>query len=366
MDHQLRTPQVKLESEALPYPTPDLSPTELKLQQQKYARIANQPKEWGPSGPSSMTPASSIIKECKSPDAAERNETETYWEQDSSFEVSPNLMSEIHQKYGDDYLESAEYQNLDQNECADSNDKQLVFQEELSWNQDEIYEPDAKTLTINEEEYEQDTPAVKPAKRRANAPPGKRKNTRAKKTHGSKSGIRRWTESDDDKVAFLREYGNLKWHEVTEFINGRHTPQAVQMRYLRSLKRRNDTLTAAEQAKLRRLVVEDYESRFKRISTQMGPSFTPVRIQKIFLEDSGMGDLLKAEKTWSKEEISKFLDDAAGDFDSFVVPYRADKLPPKAAAHMEKHMAHSYKDLIGLYVGNTQHDGIMPWEDHLK
>lgn len=169
-----------------------------------------------------------------------------------------------------------------------------------------------------------------------------------------KEGIRKWTQSDDDKVAFLREYGNLKWHEVTEFINGRHTPQAVQMRYLRSLKRRNDTLTDTEKAKLCKLVVEDYENKFKRISTQMGPSFTPVRIQKIFLQDAGLADLLKIERIWSKEEITKFLDAAAGDFDSFVVPYRADKLPPRAEEHMEKHMINTYEELIRLYVGSHE------------
>lgn len=378
MNHPLQTPQVKLEKNGsidLPYPTPDLSPDELKLQQQKYARLVGTPnhhhQDWSkpPITPTPLGPETSAPKEEPSlVESVEKTETESYWDQDSSFEVSSNLISEIHQKYGDDYLGSAEFQNLEQdNGMSGANDpaKQLdlMYQEDLSWHHGETYEAsESKTLDLNENDYMplQETAAEepKPIKRRA-APPGKRKNTRIKKSHGSKSGIRRWTESDDDKVAFLREYGNLKWHEVTEFINGRHTPQAVQMRYLRSLKRRNDTLTMAEEGKLRRLVVEDYESRFKRISTQMGPSFTPIRIQKLFLEDAGMGELLKAEKVWTKEEISKFVDEAAGDFDSFVVPYRADKLPPKAAAHMEKHMTHSYKDLINLYVGSLSDNSII-------
>ncbi|KAF5097647.1 hypothetical protein D0Z00_002330 [Geotrichum galactomycetum] len=186
------------------------------------------------------------------------------------------------------------------------------------------------------------------------SPPRKRKNTRGKKQKDpSESKIKRWTESDDDKVTFLREYGNLKWHEVTEFINGRHTPQAVQMRYLRSLKKRNDSLTFAERSKLQKIVEEDYKSRFKRISTQMGPSFTPIRIQKIMLMEAGLGDLLQDDKIWTKEEIANFLDEAAGDFDSFEVPWRADRLPSRAADYMMHRMFRSYNDLINHYVGGN-------------
>lgn len=162
---------------------------------------------------------------------------------------------------------------------------------------------------------------------------------------------RRWTDSDDDKVAFLREYGNLKWHEVTEFINGRHTPQAVQMRYLRSLKRRNDKLTPEESTKLRRLVVEDYESRFKRLSTAMGPSFTPVRIQKIFLTQGGLADTLGGEKKWTRDEIVDLVDQAGGDFDNFTVPVRSDELPPQAKDHMKDKYTKSYEELVSLYIG---------------
>lgn len=189
-------------------------------------------------------------------------------------------------------------------------------------------------------------------KRKLN-PPRKRRNTRAKKGDPNRPTIKRWTESDDDKVAFLREYGNLKWHEVTEFINGRHTPQAVQMRYLRSLKKRNDSLTFAEKEKLQKIVKEDYENRFKRISTQMGPSFTQVRIQKILLMEAGLGELLKEDKVWTKEEIAKFVDEAAGDFDNFEVPYRADRLPSRAADYMMHRMSRPYHDLVDQYVGRV-------------
>lgn len=346
------------------YPTPDISPSELGVLQNSYssqrdAKIA----DWNIS---TYTPRPSATERTKNEEsiAIDGNETESAWDGDSSFEVSANLISEIHQKYGDDYLNSAEYHSI---LAAQSNSHGLAHssrapqslepvynRRELPWDNGETYDRDSPEEEESGPGLGTPTPAAKPAKRRATMPSLKRKAARTKKrntTGGSVSAVRKWTESDDDKVAFLREYGNLKWHEVTEFINGRHTPQAVQMRYLRSLKRRNDTLTPNEKAKLYKLVVEDYENRFKRISTQMGPSFTQVRVQKIFLEDAGMSHMLKAEKVWTKEEIGEFVDEAAGDFDSFVVPYRADKLPPKATAHMEKYLSHSYKDLIRMYVG---------------
>lgn len=177
------------------------------------------------------------------------------------------------------------------------------------------------------------------------------KKKKSSKTNKTRSRAKRWSESDDDKIAFLREYGNLKWHEVTEFINGRHTTQAVQMRYLRSLKRRNDSLTLDQRKKLTQVVEEDYHNRFKRISIAMGPSFTPLRIQKIFLQDVGLGDLLKPERTWTKEEIAAFIDAADGDFDNFKVPHFGEKMPPAALQHIEKYQSLKYDDLVKIYIG---------------
>lgn len=168
------------------------------------------------------------------------------------------------------------------------------------------------------------------------------------KNSNKNTPVKRWTESDDDKVAFLREYGNLRWFEVTELLNGRHTPQAVQMRYLRSLKRRNDQLTPEEREKFEKIVTEDYENRFKRIATQMGPSFTAVRIQKIFLKDAGLGKLLEQTKVLSREEIANLI---GGDLDNFRVPTFADRLPPLAAEHMQKYACESYENLVGMYIG---------------
>jgi hypothetical protein len=190
-------------------------------------------------------------------------------------------------------------------------------------------------------------PRAAPTKR-----PSKKKDTKTK-TNRTRPATKRWTESDDDKVAFLREYGNLKWHEVTEFINGRHTPQAVQMRYLRSLKRRNDVLTLEQRNKLTKVVEEDYNNRFKRISIAMGPSFTPLRIQKLFMQDVGLGHLLKPERIWTKMEIAAFIDAADGDFDNFKVPHFGDKMPPAALQHIEKCQMLKYEDLVKMYIGKN-------------
>lgn len=177
------------------------------------------------------------------------------------------------------------------------------------------------------------------------------KKKKSSKKNNTRPRAKRWSESDDDKIAFLREYGNLKWHEVTEFINGRHTTQAVQMRYLRSLKRRNDTLTLDQRKKLAQVVEEDYQNRFKRISIAMGPAFTPLRIQKIFLQDVGLGDLLKPERIWTKEEIAAFIDAADGDFDNFKVPHFGEKMPPAALQHIEKYQSLEYDNLVKIYIG---------------
>lgn len=180
--------------------------------------------------------------------------------------------------------------------------------------------------------------------------PSKKKGS---KTNRTRKATKRWSESDDDKVAFLREYGKLKWHEVTEFINGRHTPQAVQMRYLRSLKRRNDVLTPEQRDKLANAVEEDHRNRFRRISIAMGPAFTPLRIQKLFMQDVGLGHLLKPERIWTREEIAAFIDAADGDFDSFKVPQFGDKMPPAALQHIEKYQMLKFEDLVKMYIGKN-------------
>ncbi|KAF5099125.1 hypothetical protein D0Z00_001789 [Geotrichum galactomycetum] len=200
--------------------------------------------------------------------------------------------------------------------------------------------------------------ALKPKKgfvTKPTAAPSKRPNKKKKGSKPSRTrpAMKRWTESDDDKVAFLREYGNLKWHEVTEFINGRHTPQAVQMRYLRSLKRRNDVITLEQRNKLAKVLEEDYHNRFKRISIAMGPAFTPLRIQKLFMQEVGLGHLLKPERMWTKEEIAAFIDAADGDFDNFKVPHFGDKLPPAALQHIEKCQMLKFEDLVKMYIGKN-------------
>lgn len=374
MDRQLK-PALKMGSEisGLSYPSPGLTPVNSKYprEQEALATPAAAIPDWNtnictpPPVGDSQTPK--VKHEASS---MEDNEGDNVWDNDVSFEVNSNLISEIHQKYGNDYLNSTEYQTLssefinEDHHPASEAEKQLgIYPCDLSWSNEDTYQPNGKRLFLKEVDEEEFAPKEVPskpsariAKRRATSPIAKKKLNRVAKdpAPSSKPAIRRWTESDDDKVAFLREYGNLKWHEVTEFINGRHTPQAVQMRYLRSLKRRNDTLTAAERAKLEKLIVEDYEGRFKRISTQMGPAFTQIRIQRILMEDAGMSDLLKPEKTWTPEDIARFVDEAAGDFDSFVLPYRADELPARAERHMKKFRSQPYDQLVRLYVGSSE------------
>lgn len=373
------------------YPTPGMSINDLKshqeLPQPKFNKLlSGNVAEWPevPHTPNSISPKGKNDHQSNSLEIpGQHSNDNAYWGDGNSI-GDGSTFNNIIRDATHSYLEpnenaphphqlvlysnqSPQYQQMHHTQVNGAHQQHAIHQNqdlryhsnEMNWSHHQ-YTPDAYTHSeamkpglYQNDSYLNETRGsagiMKPSKKK-NISLSKSKKLVLKKDH-SKAAIRRWTESDDDKVAFLREYGNLKWHEVTEFINGRHTPQAVQMRYLRSLKRRNDTLTPGERTKLKKLVEEDYESRFKRISTQMGPSFTQVRIQKIFMEEAGYGDLLKAEKVWTKEEISKFVDEAAGDFDNFEVPYRADKLPSKADEHMERVLKIPYIDLVRLYVG---------------
>lgn len=56
----------------------------------------------------------------------------------------------------------------------------------------------------------------------------------------------RWTKKEDELVIYLREKQKFKWYEITDELNGRHTPQAVQMRYLRVLKKKKPLIMDQE------------------------------------------------------------------------------------------------------------------------
>lgn len=374
--NQLQTPKVQIKTEkrtlddTSAYLTPSISPSYLRLQAPKIEAIDDESSDehcWPETTPA---PAAGYkdAAEKSTPARDNGNDTDSVWEADSSFEVSANLISEISEKYEDDYLgvmnithtpltsKSTESPNEKKQLCTPtSGASQSPNPHDAKAHSESISRP-AKKVAGPTQARPSKSKVEKRTFTRSSLRPDEQLPITTPKPFVSKrsrANVRKWTESDDDKVAFLREYGNLKWHEVTEFINGRHTPQAVQMRYLRSLKRRNDSLTTEERNKLHQVLVEDYEGRFKRISTQMGPSFTPVRMQKILLEAAGLSDLLRVEKVWTKEEIGKLVDDAAGDFDSFVVPYRSDRLPPRAETHMKLVFSRPYKDLVKFYIGGN-------------
>lgn len=313
----------------LEYPTPSISPENVSVQHMRYDYLNHD---------SSHYPQNDM----------HANSSHDYRNDSmASEEYQHNLFSQVSAQHSDPTLPETENSGSEKGSRSALNIASLSHI--INYNDDDV---------TDEDDYTEDaTPSPKALRQLKGTSKGKSKGLQkgprlksliAKNSNKNKL-VKRWTESDDDKVAFLREYGNLRWFEVTELLNGRHTPQAVQMRYLRSLKRRNDQLTPEEREKFEKIVTEDYENRFKRIATQMGPSFTAVRIQKIFLKDAGLGRLLEETKVLSREEIANLI---GGDLDNFRVPTFADRLPPQAAEHMQKYACKSYEKLVDMYIGS--------------
>lgn len=92
----------------------------------------------------------------------------------------------------------------------------------------------------------------------------------------------RWTPEEDRQIIDYKENHDKTWKEISSLLTGRHTWQAVQMRYLRNLKGRNDPWHESQISKLYEVIEKDWNMRWKRISNELGPSFSPERVvQKV-------------------------------------------------------------------------------------
>lgn len=96
-----------------------------------------------------------------------------------------------------------------------------------------------------------------------------------------------WTADDDDYIVHLRENIGLSWRQIATRISNRHTPGAIQMRYLRHLRNRFADLTAHELIKFQAVLKSDWENRWSRIARLMGPSFSVDRCLKHALKTLG-------------------------------------------------------------------------------
>lgn len=86
-----------------------------------------------------------------------------------------------------------------------------------------------------------------------------------------------WTKTEDDAVVYYKEEMLYSWKRIEELLEHRHSWQAIQMRYLRNHKSRNEEWSRYMEIKLVNAVRKDWENRWKRIAEELGNDFSPER-----------------------------------------------------------------------------------------
>lgn len=90
-----------------------------------------------------------------------------------------------------------------------------------------------------------------------------------------------WTKAEDEAIVYYKEDQKYSWKKIEEQLDFRHTWQAIQMRYLRNHKSRNEEWSRFMEVKLINAIRRDWESRWKRIGLDLGKDFSSERcIQK--------------------------------------------------------------------------------------
>uniref|UniRef100_A0A060TBC2 ARAD1D30118p n=1 Tax=Blastobotrys adeninivorans TaxID=409370 RepID=A0A060TBC2_BLAAD len=102
----------------------------------------------------------------------------------------------------------------------------------------------------------------------------------------------RWTQREDYVIAVLREAYNYSWASISEFMSNRYSPQAIQVRYLRSVKPRNRPLSSEEHYRFLKVLKKDWETRFHRVAREMGPGFTVKRCIRHVFAMLGLNELI--------------------------------------------------------------------------
>ncbi|AOA64118.1 hypothetical protein PP7435_CHR3-0675 [Komagataella phaffii CBS 7435] len=91
--------------------------------------------------------------------------------------------------------------------------------------------------------------------------------------------IQKWTEEEDSLIIYYKEQMHYSWKSIAQLIGKTHSWQAVQMRYLRTHKLRNANWSEKDEIRLINTIKKDWNNRWKRISSDLGPAFTPERCQ---------------------------------------------------------------------------------------
>lgn len=82
-----------------------------------------------------------------------------------------------------------------------------------------------------------------------------------------------WTKAEDDAIVYYKEEMKYSWKKIEELLEKKHSWQAIQMRYLRNHKSRNDEWSRYMEIKLINAIRKDWENRWKRISADLGRDF---------------------------------------------------------------------------------------------
>lgn len=86
-----------------------------------------------------------------------------------------------------------------------------------------------------------------------------------------------WTKAEDDAIVYYKEEMKYSWRKIEELLEKKHSWQAIQMRYLRNHKSRNDEWSRFMEIKLINLIRKDWENRWKRIGADLGRDFSAER-----------------------------------------------------------------------------------------
>lgn len=86
-----------------------------------------------------------------------------------------------------------------------------------------------------------------------------------------------WTKAEDDAIVYYKEEMKYSWKKIEELLENKHSWQAIQMRYLRNHKSRNDEWSRYMELKLINAIRKDWENRWKRIAVDLGKDFSTER-----------------------------------------------------------------------------------------
>ncbi|GMG32560.1 unnamed protein product [Ambrosiozyma monospora] len=112
-----------------------------------------------------------------------------------------------------------------------------------------------------------------------------------------------WTAEDDELIIRCKEVENLSWRKIASKLEGRHSWQAIQMRYLRTHKSRGDSWSRFMEIRLIQAVKKDWEQRWKRISDDLGKNFSMERCFNKNLDMCQKIDTPYVSKMFENQEV---------------------------------------------------------------